>query len=69
MEVFHDKIGLTTYLAILRVVPGTFWDWVEKLKTNLDFQRIFDIALAKYLISKEFLERIGYISTYLLKSE
>ena len=69
MEISHDRIGLITYLAILKMVREAFWDWLEKLKTNLDFQRIFDIALAKYLISKEFLERIGYISTYLLKSE
>ena len=69
MEVSHDRIGLITCLAILIVVPGTFWDWVEKLKTNLDFQKIFDILLAQYLISKEFLEYIGYIFNYLLKSE
>ena len=69
MEVSHDRIGLITYLAILKVVPGTLWDWIEKLKTNLDFQKIFDIFLAQYLISKEFLELISYISTYLLKSE
>ena len=41
----------------------------SKLKTNLDFQRIFDIPLAEYLISKNFLECIGYISNYLLNSE
>ena len=31
--------------------------------------KIFYIPLAQYLISKEFLERIGYISKYLPKSE
>ena len=69
MEVSPDRIGLTTYLAILKVVSGPFWDWVEKLKTSLYFQRIFDNPLAQYLISKELLEWIGYISTCLLKSE
>ena len=68
MEVSHDRIGLTTYLTILKVVPGPFWDWVGKLKTSLYFQRIFDNPLAQYLISKELLEWIGYISTSLLKS-
>ena len=68
MEVSPDRIGLTTYLAILKVVSGPFWDWVEKLKTSLYFQRIFDNPLAQYLISKELLEWIGYISTSLLKS-
>ena len=58
-----------TYLAILKTIPGTFWYWVQELKTNLDFQMIFDIPLAEYLISKEFLECIDYISNYLLNSE
>ena len=31
-----------TYLGVLIVVPGTFWDWVQKQKTNFDFERIFD---------------------------
>ena len=30
-----------TYLAISKAVPATFWNWFQKLKTNLDFQRIF----------------------------
>ena len=49
-----------------------FWHFLilrSKLKTNLDFQRIFDIPLAEYLIPKKFLECIGYISNYLLNSE
>ena len=69
MEFFHDRINFTIYLAILKVVPGTFWDWDEKPSPNLDFQIIFDIPLAKYLIGNKLLECIGYISTYLLKSE
>ena len=60
--------SLWVYLAILKAAPGTFWDWVQKLKTNLDFQRILDVALAQYLISQEFPECIGYISNYLPKS-
>ena len=38
-------------------------------KANLNFQRIFDNPLAKYLISIEFLECTDYISSYLQKSE
>ena len=38
-------------------------------KANLNFHRIFDNPLAKYLISIEFLECIDYISSYLQKSE
>ena len=49
-----------TYLAILKAIL----DWIQKLNTNLDFRRIFDIPLAQYLISKEFLECIDYISSY-----
>ena len=60
--------NLWTYLVILKAVPGTFWDWVQKLKTNLDFQ-MFDIPLAQFLISKEFLECNGCLSNYLPKSE
>ena len=54
-----------TNLVILRAVPETFWDGVQKLKTNWYFQKIFDIALAQYLISWEFLECNGYIPNYL----
>ena len=46
-----------------------FLEWVQKLKTNLDLQKSFDIALAQYLISKDFLECIGYIFNHLPKSE
>ena len=46
-----------------------FLEWVQKLKTNLDLQKTFDIALAQYLISKDFLECIGYIFNHLPKSE
>ena len=59
--------SLCTYLAILKAVSG------KKQKTNkqkkLDFEKIFDKSLAKYLICKEFLQCIGYIFSYLLKSE
>ena len=61
--------NLSAFLAVLKAVPGTFWDWFQKLKPNLDFQRIFDIPLAQCIVSKEFLECIGYISNYLPKSE
>ena len=54
-----------TYLAILKAVSGTLQDWVLKQNTNLDFQKTFDEPVANYLISEEFLERIGYISSYL----
>ena len=40
-----------------------------KKQIYLDFQKIFDNPLAKYLISKEFLECIGYISSYLQQSK
>ena len=39
-----------------------------KKQIYLDFQKIFDNPLAKYLISKEF-ECIGYISSFLQQSE
>ena len=51
------KKNLSTYWIILKVVA------------NLDLQRVFDRLLANYLISKEFLKWIGYISIYLLKSK
>ena len=54
---------------VLKVAPGTSKDFVQKQKTNLEFQRIFDNPLAKYLFSKKLLEGIGYISSYLTKSE
>ena len=46
-----------------------FREFVQKQKTNLEFQKIFDNPLAKYLFSKEFLQGIDYIFSYLLKSE
>ena len=57
-----------TFGNILKVVSGTFRDFVQKQKTNLEFQRIFDNA-EKYLSSKEFLGGIDYIFIYLPKSE
>ena len=48
-----------TYLAILNVVPGTFWDWIQQQKTNLGFQKIFDKPLANHLISKSFLNAMA----------
>ena len=53
-----------TFLEVLKAVPDTFWEWVQKQKTNLDFQRIFDNS-----ISKEFVKCIGYVFSYLSKSE
>ena len=29
------------YLPFLKMVPGTFWDWVQKQETYLGFQRIW----------------------------
>ena len=58
--------NLCTYLAILKAVPGK--KQTKKI-INLDFEKIFDESLAKYLISKEFLQCIGCFSSYLLKSE
>ena len=57
-----------TFGNILKVIPSTFRDFVQKQKPNLEFQTIFDNPLAKYLFSKEFLEGIEYISSYLRKS-
>ena len=54
---------------MLKVVPGTSRDFVQKQKTNLALQRIFDNPLAKYFFCKEFLEGIDYISSYSPKSE
>ena len=51
------------YRHFLRLSPKM------KKQIYLDFQKIFDNPLAKYLISKEFLECIGYISSYLQQSE
>ena len=56
-----EQVGNT-----LKAVVVTFRDFVKK---KLEFQRIFDNSLAKYLFSKEFIEGIGYISSYLSKSE
>ena len=53
---FLLRVCLGYYLAIL-------------FKTKKQFQRIFDNPPAKYLSSKEFLEGIDYISSYLPKSE
>ena len=58
-----EQVGNT-----LKAVVVTFRDFVQK-KKKLEFQRIFDNSLAKYLFSKEFIEGIGYISSYLPKSE
>ena len=57
-----------TFGNILKVVSGTFRDFAQKQKTNLEFQRIFDNT-EKYLSSKDFLEGIDYIFSYFLKSE
>ena len=54
------------FLSLLKVVPGIVIDVAEKQK---QFHRIFDNPPAKYLSSKEFLEGIDYISSYLPKSE
>ena len=54
---------------MLKVVRVTFREFVQKQKTNIEFQRIFENPLAKYFFSKEFLQGIDYISSYLLKSE
>ena len=38
---------------ILKVVPGTFRDSIQKQqKKNFEFQRIFDNPLAKYLFQR-----------------
>ena len=54
---------------MLKVVSGSFRYFFQKQKANLEFQRIFDNPLAKYLFFKEFLEGIDYISSYSPKSE
>ena len=54
-----------TYLAILKAAPGK----KQKQKKKIDFEKIFDKPIEEYLISKEFLEFIGYICSYLPKSE
>ena len=53
----------------LKVVTGTFRDFVRRQKANLEFQRIFDNPLSKYLFFKEFLEGIDYFFSDLPKSE
>ena len=58
-----EQVGNT-----LKAVVVTFRDFVQK-KKKLEFQRIFDNSLAKYLFSKVFTEGIDYISSYLPKSE
>ena len=60
---------LNIFDNILKAVPETFRDFVQKQKINLEYQRIFDNPLANYLLSKEFHEGIDYISSYLPKSE
>ena len=40
-----------------------FLEWVQKLKTNLDLQKTFDIALAQYLISKDFWNALAIFLT------
>ena len=37
---------------ILKVVPGTFRDSIQKQEKNFEFQRIFDNPLAKYLFQR-----------------
>ena len=64
-----EKKNLNIFGNILKVVRVTFREFVQKQKTNLEFQRIFENPLAKYFFSKEFLQGIDYISSYLLKSE
>ena len=59
-----EQVGNT-----LKAVVVTFRDFVQKKKKKLEFQRIFDNSLAKYLFSKVFTEGIDYISSYLPKSE
>ena len=58
-----EQVGNT-----LKAVVVTFRDFVQK-KKKLEFQRIFDNSLPKYLFSKVFTEGIDYISSYLPKSE
>ena len=59
-----EQVGNT-----LKAVVVTFRDFVQKKKKKLEFHRIFDNSLAKYLFSKGFTEGIDYISSYLPKSE
>ena len=35
-----EKLSEHNYLVFLKVIPDTFWDWLQKQKTNLDFQYI-----------------------------
>ena len=51
-QVIDYKKKLVDILGNLKMVP------------NLDLQRVFDHLLANYLIAKEFLKWIGYISIY-----
>ena len=64
-----EKGLLIIFGNILKVVRITFRDFVQKQKVNLEFQRIFDNPLAKYIFSKEFLKGAYYISSYIPKSE
>ena len=60
-----EQVGNT-----LKAVVVTFRDFVQKKKKKkLEFHRIFDNSLAKYLFAKGFTEGIDYISSYLPKSE
>ena len=52
------KKNFWTYLAVLNLAPGTFWDWVQKQKTNLDFQRIFDNLLANISFPTTFMNAL-----------
>ena len=61
----QTKRNFWTYFTILKAVPGTFWDWAEKLKKKKYFQRLFDIPLAQYFITKEFLKCMHWLYFYL----
>ena len=59
-----NKKLLNTHGNFLKVVHDTIKDFAF-LKKKLEFRRIFDDLLAKYLSSKEFLGGSDYIYCYL----
>ena len=59
------KKSSRTYLEILKVVPGTFWD---RVRTKNKFRFSEDFSYYSLVIS-DFQKCIGYISNYLPKSE
>ena len=63
LNIFGKVISLTLFKI------GSQKQKNNNINKKLDFQKIFDKPLANYLISKEFFECIGYISSYLPKSE